>query len=69
MYLYAYFSVSPILSHELIVTRIGRYLLETKEKGLICEVDKLKGLECFVDTNFAGSWNQQDLLNPENVLS
>ena len=33
------------------------------------EEDFSKGLECFVDTGFAGDWNDDDPLDPENVLS
>ena len=65
----ARFSKQPMLSHERAVARIGRCLLETKDQGLICKVDKLKGLECFVDADFAGGWSPSDPLNPENVLS
>ena len=65
----ARFSSNPKLSHERAVTRIGRYLIDTADRGLICRVDKSKGLECFVDADFAGGWNAKDPLNPENVLS
>ena len=33
------------------------------------KVDKGKGLECYVDADFAGGWSQEDPLNPDNVLS
>ena len=41
------------------VKRICRYLLRTKEKGLVLRPDKSRGLECFVDADWARSW--QDL--------
>ena len=63
------FLKQPMLSHERAVTRISRHLLETKDQGLIYEVNKSKGLECFVDIDFAESWSPSDLLNPENVSS
>ena len=50
----ARFSSNPKLSHERAVTRIGRYLIDAANKGLISKVDKEKGLECFVDADFAG---------------
>ena len=31
--------------------------------------DKTKGLECFVDADFAGGWDRTDVDNAENVLS
>ena len=63
------FSAHPMLSHEHAVTRIGRYLIDTAEKGLICKVDKQKGLQCYVDADFARGWNPNDPLNAESVLS
>jgi hypothetical protein len=37
----ARFSVNPMRSHEQAVIRIGRYLLSTKEKGMIYKPDAL----------------------------
>ena len=54
VYQCARFSSNPKLSHERAVTRIGRYLLDTMDNGLICRIDKKRGLECFVDADFAG---------------
>ena len=45
-----------MLSYKRAVTRIGRYLLDIANKELICKVDKAKGLEYYVDTDFAGGW-------------
>ena len=36
---------------------------------MIYKVDRTRGLEYFVNANFAGGWNSEDPLNPENVLS
>ena len=63
------FSIDPKLTYERAIIRIGRYLIETKDRGLICKVDKSKGLECYVDADFAGGWNPADPLNLENVMS
>ena len=57
-----------MLSDKHIVTKIGRYLIDTAEKSLICEVDKQKGLECYVNADFAEGWNPNDRLNGESVL-
>ena len=62
-------SSSPKLSHERAVTRIGRYLIDEKSRGIMCKEDRSRGLECFVDADFAGGWNTEDPLNPENLLS
>ena len=40
-----------------------------KDKGIIFRPDKSRGLECFVDADFAGGWNQTDPDNAENVMS
>ena len=65
----ARFCNDPKRSHERAVKRIGKYLLGTKERGITCRPDKNKGLECYVDADFAGSWDSGDSDNPENVMS
>ena len=54
----------PMLSHEQAITRIGRYLRHIQDRGIIFKPDTAKGLECYVDADFSGVWNQTD---PENV--
>jgi hypothetical protein len=65
----AHFSINPMHSHEQAVIQIGRYLLSTKEKGMIYKPDLLKGIEVFVDADFAGGWDPGDALNADNVYS
>ena len=65
----ARFSSDPKLSHERAVKRIVRYLLDTQDKGLIFRPDKSRGLECYVDADFAGGWKDGDQTSPESVLS
>ena len=65
----ARFSILPKLTHERAVYRIAKYLKGTKDKGIIINPDVTKGLECFVDADFAGGWNQADAMNAESVLS
>ena len=60
----ARFSADPKLSHERAVKRFARYILGTKSKGI-----SFKGIQCYVDADFAGGWNREDPSNPENVLS
>ncbi len=48
---------------------IGKYLLGSADKVLIYNPDPSRGLECFMDDNFASNWNSQHKMNPENVLS
>ena len=49
--------------------QIGRYLLSTKEKGMIYHPDSDRGIEVFVDANFAGGWDPEDALNADSVYS
>ncbi|KAL7534594.1 hypothetical protein ACHAWF_004881 [Thalassiosira exigua] len=65
----ARFSANPMRSHELAIMRIGRYLVDSPDKGIIYTVDKSKGLEVYVDADFAGAWQAADATNAENVLS
>jgi hypothetical protein len=65
----ACFSVNPMRSHELAIMRIGRYLCDNCNSGIIFKVDKKKGLEVYVDADFAGGWSSADADNADNVLS
>ena len=65
----ACFSNNPMLSHEKSIMQIGQYLLNTRKRGIIYKPNKFKGLECYVDANFAGGWSQADAYNANNVLS
>ena len=49
--------------------RLGYYLIGTRKRGIIYRPDKSKGLECYVDADFAGGWTQDDSGNADNVLS
>ena len=65
----ARFCIDPKLSHEQAIMRIGRYLLGTKDRGIIYEPDPKKGLECYVDADFAGGWSLADSDDADNVMS
>ena len=65
----ARFSNDSRITHERAVMRIGKYLLGTRDRGIKFIPDKSKGIECFADADFAGSWDKADAGNPENVLS
>ena len=58
-----------MLSHEKVVLRIGKYFLGTRTRGIVYKPDKSKGIECYVDANFAGGWSQADAENAENIIS
>ena len=65
----ARFSNSPMLSHERAVKRIAKYLKATKDRGVVYKPDPERGIECYVDVDFAGSWAKADADNAENVMS
>ena len=48
------YSINPMRSHELAIMRIGRYLCENSDKGIIYNIDKSKGLEVYADADVAG---------------
>jgi len=65
----ARFCNEPMLSHERAIKHIGKYLLKDPDRGLVFEPDDSKGIECYVDADFAGGWSQADSDNAENVMS
>jgi hypothetical protein len=65
----ARFCNDPKREHEEAVKRICRYLLKTKDMGLILKPDKSKGLECYVDADWAGSWRDHSSNDPLSAHS
>jgi hypothetical protein len=53
----ARFTEDPRVEHTKAVKAIGRYLLGTKDKGIICKPND-NSLECYSDADFAGNWNK-----------
>ncbi len=56
-------------SHELAIMRIGHCLCNNCKQGIIYKVDESKGIEDYVDADFAGGWSFADADNADNVLS
>ena len=56
----ARFSENPRKSHAEAVKRIGRYLLHTRDKGLIIRPNDLWRFDCWVDADFVGNWRKCD---------
>ena len=50
------FLSNPKQSHKEAVKRIRRYLKSTKEKGIIYKFNSRKGIEVFLDADFAETW-------------
>jgi hypothetical protein len=65
----ARFSIIPVRLHEQVVMRIRQYLLLTKKRGMIYKPDLARGLEVFIDANFARGWGPEDAENADSVYS
>jgi hypothetical protein len=65
----ARFTHDPKQSHAEAVKRIIRYLQGTKDKGIVLRPDGSKGVDCYVDADFAGLWKNEDAQDPVSVKS
>ena len=65
----ARFVKNTMILHKRALRRLGKYLLHTKRDVIIYNPDTQNGLECYVDADFAGGWQQTDSSNSENVMS
>ena len=52
----ARFCTSPSKYNEESFKIICRYLLRAKDKGIVLRLDKKRGLGCYVDADWLGSW-------------
>ena len=64
----ARFSADPRLSHERAVKRVIRYLKGTQDKGIILSPNKDKGIQCYVDADFAGGYSTETSDDPVSVF-
>ena len=60
IHLCAGFTEHPKRCHAGAVKRIGRYLLGTRDKGLIINPKNPWHLDCWVDTDYVGNWRCND---------
>lgn len=65
----ARFTSCPRRIHEMAVKRIGRYLLGTRDRGLIIHPAGHYNIDMHVDADFAGLWNSEDHSDPVCVRS
>ena len=65
----ARFTHHPRRSHELALKRIGRYLVGTKDKGMILDPSQDLDIDCYVDSDFAGLWGSEPAHLPISVKS
>ena len=64
-----HFCNNPMLSHEKEIKRLGRYLSHTRKEGIVYSPDTSKGLECYVDVDFAVGWQEANSDDADNVIS
>ena len=57
----ARFSENPKRSHAEAVKCIGRYLLSSRDNGLIIHPNQVWEFDCWVDADFVGNWRQCDI--------
>jgi hypothetical protein len=62
-------SSSPKRTHDAALKRIGRYLLQTRDRGLLLNPMDSFEIECFVDADIAGLWSYEDPNDPVCVRS
>jgi hypothetical protein len=65
----ARFCNNPRQPHSMAVKRICRYLLKTHSHGLRFKPDPSRGLECYVDADWAGSWQHRSSSDPLSAHS
>jgi hypothetical protein len=55
----ARFSANPKVEHGKAVKWIGRYLLASKDKGIVLK-PKDESFEVYADADFSGNWNRDE---------
>jgi len=65
----ARYTHNPKKSHATAVKHILRYLQGTKEKGMIIRPNHIHGLDCYVDSDFAGNYSTYPDQDPNSVKS
>ncbi len=53
----ARFMFNPKHSHEIAIKQIGRYLIGTKDKGMIIKPTSTIGIDAYPDADFAGLYD------------
>ena len=61
--------MDPHWIHGVAIIRIGKYLVDNPDYGVIYTIDKTKGIGFYVDNYFAGDWDSDDSSNADNFLS
>ena len=65
----ARFAACPKKEHGEAIRWLGKYLKGTMDKGMVITAKPEKGLEVYVDTDFAENWDSKEYLDPETARS
>ena len=65
----ARFTTCPKKEHGNAIRWLGRYLLHTRDKGLILKPDRSKTFEVWVDADFSGNFDRSDTENRDTARS
>ena len=65
----ARFAADPRKPHGDAVRWLGRYLLGTRDKGMILRPDSNRSFEVHVDADFCGNWDRDDAANADTARS
>ena len=63
------FTEQPMDIHARAIRWLARYLKGTRNNGYWMLPDKQKGIEVYVDADFAGNWNRDESLHPDTARS
>ena len=64
----ARFASNPKQSHAEAVERIGNYLWNNKDKGIIIQPNRhIEQFTCWADAAFAGEWNKETAIDDPTV--
>ena len=57
-----------MVSHDNAIRRLGQYLSHTRKEGIVYSPDTSKGLEYYVDADFAVGWQEENADNADNFM-
>jgi len=65
----ARYTENPIEIHAKAIRWLARYLKGTRDEGFYMKPDLKKGIEVYVDADFAGNWDKAESLRPDTARS
>ena len=65
----ARYTEQPMDNHARAIRWLAKYLKGTRDKGFTMTPDITKGIEVFVDADFAGNWDRDNSLHPDTARS